>query len=124
MNNRFKFRAWDIEEKKLIDAFCIKDYMCLLNEIFEDDYYIFMQCTGLKDSEGNLIYEGDIVIISNNLHFKNPHAFICKWDDFYLQFIFSETNNKFVIDSPDSSNIEIIGNIYENPELLNIKGEG
>lgn len=68
-----------------------------------------MQYTGLKDKKGKEIYEGDIV---------NEGI-----DDMNYEVVF--TQGGFWLDErdnetgwPDSGDIEIIGNIYENPELL------
>ena len=69
------------------------------------------QCTGLKDKNGKLIYEGDIVkdlII--------PEIFyIVKWfnSGFYLESTISSSFLKF-----NDTQQEVIGNIYETPELL------
>ena len=63
MQDRFKFRAWDKNAKIMIKPLYIEITHCKkrLDEIFDDNRLIFMQCTGLKDSAGHLIYEGDIV---------------------------------------------------------------
>lgn len=55
--DRFKFRVWDIEFKKYYPAsdFCIEDLQDSGDEI------IVEQCTGRKDKNGRLIFEGDVV---------------------------------------------------------------
>lgn len=57
MKERFKFRVWDIEYKKYYPAsdFCIEDLQDSGDEI------IVEQCTGLRDKNGKLVYEGDVV---------------------------------------------------------------
>ncbi len=95
----------------------------LYDQIFHNDRFVPMEFTGLKDSKGKEIYEGDILVV-RELHdgdeyaWKQPTgpAIPCevKWDDNYKQFDFGGCSR--VIYSP--SHFEVIGNIYENPNLL------
>lgn len=82
------------------------------------------QCTGLKDKNGKLIWENDIV--------KDKHGNFYKafWQDNYYQFswICIKSDNKLFIEAKwnlwsfKSFEIEVIGNIFENPELLESEG--
>lgn len=86
-------------------------------EVFEDWYQMsadfIEQCTGLKDKNGRLIYEGDIV--------KDDEGFVglVKYDEvcamFKIEFVYSAPSN---FEDDMSWEFEVIGNIHENPELL------
>jgi hypothetical protein len=72
-----------------------------------------MQYTGLKDEYGDEIYEGDIVTLHNSRYkviFNMEQArFVLRDDKFEMEIPFTNNNNE---------RMEIIGNIYENPELM------
>ncbi|KYL04881.1 YopX family protein [Fusobacterium necrophorum] len=79
----------------------------------EDERYIFLQYTGMKDINDKEIYEGDIVL------------WIDSYDNERKDKVFFE-NGAFRINSPlfeiaDYGELEIIGNFYQNPELLEEK---
>ena len=135
MNNRqLKFRAWD----KLAKQFTYPDkgyqghYVLTLNGQFQNlqngsggDEYVVQQWTGLKDSKGNDIYEGDVVkiiyegTIAEVYFDSNICAFRLK-DNTSKSFPittyrFDESHNPIgLINVFD----EVIGNIFENSELL------
>jgi len=83
---------------------------------------IFMQYTGLKDKNGKEIYEGDVVV-SGMLNDDDwiPENAIIKWDEEYCSFHQELLRTKYNGD-PDWQLMdvpcEVIGNIYENSELL------
>lgn len=85
-----------------------------------------MLCTGVKDTKGNEIYDGDIIEIHDN-ELGTWHQMIFWSNKKCLMFQVRErTDFGYVIDdefSTDYSNFEsyeVIGNIYENPELLEL----
>lgn len=82
-----------------------------------------MQSTGLKDKNGNEIYEGDICRWTDSEAFEGEiisDIFVVRYSDEYLKWI-GEDNNSYddLYDFTDDRQLELIGNIYETPELLN-----
>ena len=138
MNDRFKFRIWDKKLKKLAKwgdnpyhNMEIMNYICVENPVtdWRHEDYILMQCTGLKDKNGKLIYEGDIVksdfdFITNTI---NPLRFNIGnviYSDYIAGFVIASDINDYspyktsFFGKTEALNCIVIGNIYENPELL------
>jgi len=114
MTRKIKFRAWNKHNNEMYSTCSM-----LSNFNPEDCSYssettrcIYMQFTGLLDKNGKEIYEGDIV----NLSSWEPSVYQIAWDRgaFYL----AKANLEEVGDIKYAEGGEIIGNIYENPELL------
>lgn len=111
-----KFRAWDTNSKKMFDCSKIQDYSLEQVERLNsanDPYTKFMQYTGLKDKNGLEIYEGDIIQLY--LDGKYISNYICEFKDGC--FMFKEIGSDW-IGRITNTDIEVIGNIYENPDLL------
>lgn len=115
-----KFRAWDKEENKMIDW---EDLSFLKTKTDKDLRVLdliysppklkdaeIMQWTGLKDTWGDEIYEGDII---RGLYDTGIIGY--EWVRAEVKYDLLEG---FQLAQFDLNSIEIIGNIYENPELL------
>jgi len=140
MNRQLKFRAWDVKNNYWVEpensndgcgitfegnvAFCSQSQFVYIPEEHKDRFVI-QQFTGLKDKNSREIYEGDI------LKFKTYDG----WKDDFGRYVFlkvhyHEQTASFRMtrgdiyrgDSFDYSDkpkeVEVVGNIFENPELL------
>lgn len=93
---------------------------------WEDVDAYFMQYTGIKDTDNQNIYEGDILIVQSMLtEMTSPYRAEVVWDKY--RFALRELRKGFfentipysnVIADLSYFNLKIIGNVYENPELL------
>ena len=123
-----KFRAWTEEGKVMYyDVYPFKNDVLLLSydEIAFDEVpasdFILMQSTGLKDKNGSEIFEGDIVkyeagcntVTEEVAYDKNFAGFGVRDADTDIIFTFLQ-----LADVVDLISLEVVGNIYQNPELL------
>ncbi len=86
------------------------------------------QFTGLHDINGKEIYEGDILDTKTSDYCPNGYQFICKWIDsgfalIYQGMTYSEKRknpwlNRYPLCKENVKDLCIIGNIYDNPELI------
>ena len=120
---QIKFRAWS-EEKMYYGHGIFTDqndkvWLIVDDNIFPPQAYIkgkLMQFTGLLDENGKEIYEGDIVIFARPTDWNNNPA----WEMTFFEGSFvGKREDKYYLFG--NKEVKIIGNIYENPELLTAK---
>ena len=116
-----KFRAWDNQlnqwaRGKDLDYanilnFPVNDYF--IKDGHEVDRWSFSQFTGLHDKNGKEIYEGDIV--NSHANFELPYFREVVYDRCGLTF---KPQTGFILCKENEFHFDVIGNIYQNPELL------
>ena len=139
MNDRFKFRAWNKLSNEMKDVISLNinyEFPDCSNVVLETNTFdaikthnnpincavglnnvVLMQCTGLKDKNGKLIYEGDIC-----RNTKTDEIVSVAWHGTMAGYVWSKRKHSNIFDFGELfrafDKYEVIGNIYENKELL------
>ena len=106
---KIEFRAWNVHYEKMYN------WGNVGKGVFDNDDYVIMQFTGLTDKNGVKIFEGDVVKVPTEW---NSLIGVVEYNDYLASFNAWLQNRKegcFLITDED---IEVIGNIFENPELI------
>lgn len=129
MKDRFKFRVWcenNQEWEKDTILISNKNMYEIRNDKFtkytniDPKNHIINFCTGLKDKNGKLIYEKDILLSPDN---DEPYMVIVEWDNEKGYIVKAWNGKEFEYALSDDTleslkYFQIIGNEFENPELL------
>ena len=122
-----RFRAWDKEFKEMVqvDALVFDEQIIKAtykngNVVKEDiKNYVLMQSTGLRDKNGKEIFEGDVIKVTN----LSSWLEVVSFNENKAMFVFKETKREveetplYDLFNTDIFEVEIIGDIYTNPEL-------
>lgn len=118
-----KFRFWDIEQPYMMsweEAQKEWEFDGYANNMLGGDHWIPMEFTGVKDCKGTDIYEGDVIkLMSRGMYFT------CFIELIGMGFDFTPCDADSIqwshmLYSPDYESFEVIGNIHENPELIEV----
>jgi uncharacterized phage protein (TIGR01671 family) len=119
MNREIRFRAWDKKRKKMIyqDFWGRKEqeWSYWGDCIMSDNNYIKMQYTGLKDKNGKEIYEGDIVSDEEDTGYI---SYMSETTEYIIDYWKKGDETSRGENLSSVGEVEIIGNIYENPNLI------
>ena len=135
MDRKIKFRVWDKKNKKMISpdgregfnfAIAINGETCsgyIDGDMVShyDDNYVYQQFTGLKDKNGKDIYEGDLLNYQKSVYTILEVYWNVDAAKFNTKVHQQHNKMIYVVPSPMDklNNYETIGNIFENPKLLN-----
>jgi len=122
MSDRFKFRAFINGEMIGPDRLAFEEYDLLADQLESEP--CLMQSTGLRDKNGVLIFEGDVITATPDEPEDEPIIHVIKFEDqgywvpVHNYYEYELTSLAVAINHCPWYVYEVIGNIYENPELV------
>ncbi len=125
MNDRYLFRAKRIDNGEWVEGFIVKKHgLFFIYDIinsdtcrqsnYEVDQSTICQCTGLKDKNGKLIWENDLL---------NSGNLVVTWREELASYCLTKKGwmyQHFFGEAVDACDCEVIGNIFDNLELLEV----
>lgn len=131
MQDRFKYRCWHEPTKTMYEVFdfnenfirATPDFVVPSIRTLKTRDCVLLQCTGLKDKYSKLIYEGNIIKIEYYDYGIKYRIGVVEWEDdgfcvTYHNAKDTKVSGCSLVDIVNGDKQEVIGNIYDNPELL------
>lgn len=134
MQNRYLYRGKRIKDGEWVEGYAVRygftgKEKWYIVPYYAPDFYVFAvdpsticQCTGLKDKNGNLIWENDIVAYWDSYSTESGLSEAdcvgkVVWDDETISF---QVTNRLSAESYEvlGDECSVIGNVFDNPELL------
>lgn len=122
MNDRYLYRAKRMDNGEWVQGYLYgiweRRYILwgMTNDVpdmIEVDPSTICQCTGIKNKNGKLIWENDIV--KDNVILGSV-----SWNDINARFVIDDIYDGYQYYSDWWSEVEVIGNIFDNPKLLEV----
>ena len=134
MQNRFRFKVYYKPHNKVYNVICLncerqKEIIIEYNgstALVEWENCVILQSTGLRDRDGKLIYEDDIIEFTDNVTINGSKTHIAKVEhnkEFNAYMYHAECMGWYTINPNQNKKfkVKVIGNVYENQELLEMK---
>lgn len=136
MQNRFRFKVYYKPHNKVYNVICLncdrqKEIIIEYNgstALVEWENCVILQSTGLRDRDGKLIYEGDIIEFTDNVTINGSKTHVAKVEhnkEFNAYMYHAECMGWYTINPSQNKRfkVKVIGNVYANPELLEVENE-
>ena len=124
MVREIKFRAWWEKGKTMFPFVAVHQTgdACFGGAWYRAEDVVLMQYTGLSDKENKRIYEGDVV--AEVIDGERGDMYVIEWSrdgnhSYYAGYRTDDRSLETEMQLFELGALEILGNIYENPELLN-----
>lgn len=136
MQNRFRFKVYYKPHNKVYNVICLncdrqKEIIIEYNgstALVEWENCVILQSTGLRDRDGKLIYEDDIIEFTDNVTVNGSKTHVAKVEhneEFNAYMYHAECVGWYTINPSQNKRfkVKVVGNVYANPELLGVENE-
>lgn len=134
MEDRYLFRGKYIDDGEWMSGsyyelagrpLIFKPVFASKKAVYEIDPATICQCTGLKDKNGKPIYENDIMVAYYDEENPEHGTYVMvAWREYGWVTVENNSDDPCPLDDFTIKHFEVVGNIFDNPELLEVHNEG